>query len=145
MKQANLQQMKEIKDAIQELNKKMVGINTKIMSDHQEVMNKIEIVGKKAKEALHIATENQTKIIKIKENNTKMKEEITKDQKEIHSQTADQIKKVEAQLKAVMVELEDLRNRSMRSTLLFKNIREEGHEKWEDNCHILSTFITTKL
>ena len=119
MKQANLQQMKEIKDAIQELNKQMVGINTKIISDHQEVMNKIEVVDKKTKEALHIATKNQTKIIKIKENNTKMKEEITKDQKEIHSQTADQIKKVEAQLKAVMVEIEDLRNRSMRSTLVF--------------------------
>ena len=138
MKQANLQQMKEIKDAIQELNKQMVGINTKIISDHQEVMNKTEVVDKKTKEALHIAIKNQTKIIKIKENNTKMKEEI-------HSQTADQIKKVEAQLKAVMVELEDLRNRSMRSTLVFKNIREEGNEKWEDTCHILSTFITTKL
>ena len=74
-----------------------------------------------------------------------MKEEITKDQKEIHSQTADQIKKVEAQLKAAMIELEDLRNRSMRSTLVFKNIRERRNETWGDNCHILSNFITTKL
>ena len=145
MKQANLQQMKEIKDAIQELNKQMVGINTKIISDHQEVMNKIEVVDKKTKEALHIATKNQTKIIKIKENNTKMKEEITKDQKEIHSQTADQIKKVEAQLKAVMVELEDLRNRSMRSTLVFKNIREEGNEKWERNGKIPVTYYQLLL
>ena len=46
-KQANLQQMKKIKDAIQELNKQMVAIDTKIMSNHQEVMNKIEIVDKK--------------------------------------------------------------------------------------------------
>ena len=53
---------------------------------------------------------NQTEIIKIKEDNTKMKVEITKDQKEIHSQTADQIKRVEAQLKAAMIELEDPRN-----------------------------------
>ena len=74
-----------------------------------------------------------------------MKEEITKDQKEIHSQTADQIKRVEAQLKAAMIELEDLRNRSMRSTLVFKNIREERNETWEDTCHILSNFFTTKL
>ena len=74
-----------------------------------------------------------------------MKDEITKDQKEIHSQTADQIKKVEAQLKAAMIELEDLRNRSMRSTLVFKNIREEKNETWEDTCQILSNFITTKL
>ena len=74
-----------------------------------------------------------------------MKEEIIKDQKEIHSQTADQIKRVEAQLKGAMIELKDLRNRSMRSTLVFKNIREEWNETWEDICHILSNFITTKL
>ena len=144
-KQANLQQIKEIKYAIQELSKYMVAIDSKIMSNHQEVMNKIEIVDKKTKEALQIATRKQTEIIKIKEDNAKMKEEITKDQKEIHSQTADQIKKVEAQLKAAMIELEDLRNRSMRSTLVFKNIRERRNETWGDNCHILSNFITTKL
>ena len=103
----------------------MVEIDAKIMSNHQEVMNKIEIVDKKTKEVLKIATKNQTEIIKIKEDNTKMKEEIIKDQKEIHSQTADQIKRVEAQLKGAMIELKDLRNRSMRSTLVFKNIREE--------------------
>ena len=74
-----------------------------------------------------------------------MKKEITKDQKEIHSQTADQIKKVEAQLKAAMIELEGLRYRSIRSTLVFKNIREERNETWEDTCHIPSNFITTKL
>ena len=32
-----------------------------------------------------------------------MKEEITNDHKKIHSQTPDQIKKVEAQLKAAMI------------------------------------------
>ena len=48
-KQANLQQMKEIKDTIQELNEQMVAIDAKIMSNHQEVMNKIEIVDKKNK------------------------------------------------------------------------------------------------
>ena len=32
-----------------------------------------------------------------------MKEEIANDHKEIHSQTPDQIKKVEAQLKAAMI------------------------------------------
>ena len=127
-KQSNLQQIKEIKDAGQELNEQMVAIDAKIMSNQQEVVNKIDIVHKKTKEAQQVATKNQTEIIKIKEDNTKMKEEITKDQKEIDSQTADQIKKVEAQLKAVMIELEDLRNRSMRSTLVFKNIREERNE-----------------
>ena len=55
-----------------------------------------------------------------------MKEEITKDQKEIQSQTADQIKKVEIQLKASMIKLKGLRNRSMRSTLVLKNIYKRG-------------------
>ena len=59
-KQANLQQIKEIKYAIQELNKYMVTIDSKIMSNHQEVMNKIEIADKKTKEALQIAIKNQT-------------------------------------------------------------------------------------
>ena len=144
-KQANLQQMKEIKDATQVLNEQMVAIDAKIMSNHHEVMNKIEIVDKKTKEALQIVTKNQTEVIKIKEDNTKTKQEITKDQKEMHCQTADQITKVEAQLKAALIELEDLRNRSMRSTLVFKNIREEQNETWEDTCQILSNFITTKL
>ena len=49
------------------------------MSNHQEVMNKIEIADKKTKEVLQITTKNQTEIIKIKEDNTKMKEEIIKD------------------------------------------------------------------
>ena len=108
-------------------------------------MNKIEIVDKKTKEALQIATKNQTEIIKIKEDNTKMKEEITKDRKEIYSQTADQIKKVEAHLKATMIELEYFTKRFMRSTLVFKNLRKERNETWEDTCHILSNFITTML
>ena len=39
--------MKEIRDAIQVWNKQMVATDAKIMSNHQEVMNKIEIVDKK--------------------------------------------------------------------------------------------------
>ena len=48
-KQSSLQQIKEIKDAGQELNEQMVAIDAKIMSNHQEVMNKIDIVDKKNK------------------------------------------------------------------------------------------------
>ena len=63
-KQANLQQMKEIKGTIQELNEQMVATDTKIMSNHQEVINKIEIVDKKPKETLQIATKNKQKLLK---------------------------------------------------------------------------------
>ena len=48
-KQSSLQQIKEIKDAGQELNEQIVAIDAKIMSNHQEVMNKIDIVDKKNK------------------------------------------------------------------------------------------------
>ena len=58
-KQANLQQMKEIiKDAIQVLNEHMLAIDAKIMSNHQEVMNKIEIVDKKNKGSSANCNEN---------------------------------------------------------------------------------------
>ena len=33
----------------------------------------------------------------------------------------------------------------MRSTLVFKNIREEHHETWEDTCNTLSHFIISEL
>ena len=33
----------------------------------------------------------------------------------------------------------------MRSTLVFKNIREEHHETWEDTCKTLSHFIISEL
>ena len=71
-----------------------------------------------------------------------MKDEITKDQKEIHSQTADQIKKVEDQLKAAMIELEDLRNRPMRSTLVFKNKR---RTKWDMGRYLSHTYYQILL
>ena len=52
-KQANLQQMKEIKDAIQVLNEQMIAIDAKIMSNDQKVMNKIEIIDKKKQRKLY--------------------------------------------------------------------------------------------
>ena len=55
------------------------------------------------------------------------------------------IRKIEGQLKAALIELEDLRNRSMRSTLIFKNIKEERKETWEDTARILTNFIVEDL
>ena len=55
------------------------------------------------------------------------------------------IRKIEGQLKAALIELEDLRNRSMRSTLIFKDIKEERKETWEDTARILTNFIVEDL
>ena len=64
-KQANLQQMKEIiKDAIQVLNEHMLAIDAKIMSNHQEVMNKIEIVDKKQRKPYKLQRKTKRKLLK---------------------------------------------------------------------------------
>ena len=41
--------------------------------------------------------------------------------------------------------MEDLRNRSMRNTLIFKNLPEENNEAWEDTFRVLTKFIHSKL
>ena len=45
-------------------------------------------------------------------------------------------------MKATLIELEDLRNRIMRSTLIFKNIPGIRNEPWEDTSQLLADFIT---
>ena len=44
-----------------------------------------------------------------------------------------------------MIELEDLRNRCMRSTLIFKNIDQKPNQTWEDTLEILADFLTSKV
>ena len=52
------------------------------------------------------------------------------------------ITKLQAQMKATLIELEDLRNRTMRSTLIFKNIPGIQNESWKDTSRLLANFIT---
>ena len=54
------------------------------------------------------------------------------------------IPKIEAQIKRVFIELEDLRNQSMRPTLISKNIKEENESTWEDRARVLGKFISTQ-
>ena len=55
------------------------------------------------------------------------------------------IPKIEAEIKGVSIELEDLRNQSMKSTLIFKNTKEESASIWEDSAGVLGMFISTEL
>ena len=41
--------------------------------------------------------------------------------------------------------LEDLRNQSMRSTMIFKNILKENELTWEDTAKVLGHFISDEL
>ena len=44
-----------------------------------------------------------------------------------------------------MIELEDLRNRCMRSTLIFKNIDQKPNQTWGDTLEILADFLTSEV
>ena len=44
-----------------------------------------------------------------------------------------------------MIELEGLRNRSIRSTLIFKNIDKKPSETWQDTSKILAKFLTSEV
>ena len=82
---------------------------------------------KKTDKALQLAKKNKAEINKINNNKVQIKNELaselnlTQKKNEIYKLN---IKKLEAQVKATLIDLEDLRNRSMRSTLVFKNITE---------------------
>ena len=102
---------------------------------------------KKTDKALQLAKKNKAEINKINNNKVQIKNELASElnltqKNEIYKLN---IKKLEAQVKATLIDLEDLRNRSMRSTLVFKNITEEHYETWEDTCKTLSHFIISEL
>ena len=97
-----------------------------------------------SKEALDLAKKNEIIINKVldkqQETNDDLSKRVTKQVKEdLH------INKIETQLRGVLLELEDLRNRSMRSNLIFKGIPEESKETWDDTSQLLAGFITENL
>ena len=93
-------------------------------------MNKIETVEKKTDEAIQLAKKNEAEINEISNHQVQIKNELASELKLTLKNEIDKlnIKKLEAQVKGTLIELEDLRNQSMRSTLVFKNIREEHYE-----------------
>ena len=51
--------------------------------------------------------------------------------------------KIKVQLKGILIELEDLRNQSMRSMLIFKNIKEDDKSTCENSVRVLGKCIST--
>ena len=143
--QTKEQHFKDLKETMTE---SISALETKMMNKHKELMNKIETVEKKETDkAPQLAKKNEAEINKISNNQVQIKNELAMElnltlKNEIYKLN---IKKLEAQVKATLIDLEDLRNRSMRSTLVFKNIREEHYETWEDTCKTLSHFIISEL
>ena len=161
MSKVNNQTLKELKDAIELINENITEMRKTIKENHKEVMTKIEQVERKTEIALELAKKNEIEINNIskdynefkKECNPKHLNNLTERIKKLETQLqdqnkndeVDQINKLERQLQDKNDEIEDLRNRSLRNTLIFKNLPEENNETWEDTCRVLTKFIHSKL
>ena len=141
------QQLNGLKDMLTENNEKITALDLRITNNHKELMHRIEQVEEKSNIAYQTALNNEKELFDLKNNYDQIKNEIDNKLENIKSEIREEvnIKKIEAQLRATHIELEDLRNRSMRSTLIFKNIKEENHENWEDSSRILCNYIKNKL
>ena len=110
-------------------------------------MGKIAIVEQTANQALQTAKKNEERLFELESTQDRTKEDIKNELKTMKETVKEEIniRKIEGQLKAALIELEDLRNRSMRSTLIFKNIKDERKETWVDTARILTNFIVEDL
>ena len=55
------------------------------------------------------------------------------------------ITKLEGQVKSVLIELQNIRNRSMRENLILKGMGESSNENWENTTQVLADFIHDNL
>ena len=140
-------QAKYLKETMDKVTESITALEIKMMNNHKELMNKIETVKRKTDKALQLAKKNEAETNEINNHQVQIKKELTSELNLTLKNGIGKlnIKKLEAQVKDTLIELEDLRNGSMHSTLVFKNIREEHHETWEETCTTLSHFIISEL
>ena len=106
-------------------------------------MNAMERIAKfeeTVSKAYQNTLKNEQDIFDIKNNHNQLKNQIDTKINNAKDETKQEelnIRKLETQLRGALMELEDLRNRSMRSTLIFKNVKEENNERWDDTARIL--------
>ena len=102
---------------------------------------------KKQTKHYKLAKKNEAEINEISNHQIQIKNKLASELNLTLKNEIDKLnnKKLEAQVKGTLIELEDLRNRSMHSTIVFKNIREEHYETWKDTCKTLSHFILSEL
>ena len=70
------QQFKELKDLLEENNKKISTLEEKIMKNHNELMERVTQVEESTKKALDIAIKNEANIRKIERKQESLKDEI---------------------------------------------------------------------
>ena len=99
----------------------------------------MEAVENRSKEALNIAKSNEILINNFED---LLEEKIAAKIPDIVKQVKNdlQITKLKGQMKSVLIELQNIRNRLMRDNLIFKDIGESGNEKWENTTQVLADF-----
>ena len=119
---------KDLKKTMDKVTERTSALEIKMMNNHKELMNKIETVEKKkTDEALQLAKKHEAEINEIWNHQVQIKNELASElnltlKNEIEKL---KIKKLETQVYLSLIEVEELRDRSMCSTLVFKNIRTE--------------------
>ena len=144
------QQLKELKDILTETNKKITALDQRVTNNHNELMNTMERIAKveeTVSKAYQNKLKNEQEIFDIKNNHDQLKNQIDTKINNAKYEIKQElnIKKLETQLRGDLMELEDLRNRSMRWTLIFKNVKEENNERWNDTARILCIYIVDQL
>ena len=134
------QQLKELKDVVQATNEKTSVLGERITANHSDLIARVKTVKKGSKEALKIAKNNE-----ILTNNFEdlLEEKTGAKMLDIVKQVKNnlQIPKLEGQMKSALIELQDSKNRTMRSNLIFKDINESANGKWENTVQVLPDFI----
>ena len=103
------QQFKELKDILEETNQRILGLELKITNNHNEVIERISKVEDTARKALDIGLQNANDIKKIDEQQDRMPEEVSTTLKaEVKEELLLEITKLQSQMKATLIELEDL-------------------------------------
>ena len=100
-----------------------------------------------AKQTLTTAEKNEGRTYELEQAHEKLTKEHKKELKLLKDNILNDlnIPWLEAQLKAKEIEIEDLRNHSMMTTLISKNIKEDNNESWDDNTRKLIEYITNEL
>ena len=133
--------IKRLEENVNKSREDINNIKTTIQKNHEDLKTELQIVDQKAKDAHTLALENQDEIKKLIDKQKNLNEEIKQDiLKSIN------MPEIQKQLKTLDDENEDLRNRSMRSTLIFRGVREtEKNDSWEETSRLLVNILIKKL
>ena len=119
-------QLKELKDLIKTTNADIKLLENRITTNNEELTARAYNVETQAKEALDLAKKNEIVTNEVLEKQKETYDDLKSDlSKRITTQVKEDlhINKIETQLRGVLLELEDLRNHSMKYNLITRRIK----------------------